>query len=370
MSKYTTEVRFICETAAGRTESAGYTDLLDILEAGRRYIFSFTYPIFDERYRGVLENKILKHYYTREIGEETVGLWKLRLDARMNEIMPFYNKLYESELLEFNPLYDVDYTRTGDKAGNESREETTENTSKSGDAMSGTVKDDRQTAENSVNYNRETGKDTGTETRRLDSYTGEQSGANKETEHSGTDTATTNRDNLNDRWDYYSDTPQGTIGFIPGSEGTPQAQGQLANQTYLTNVRHVKDDTTGSEEVLETEYGHTINEGTTGSRETVSSGTDGLERNAKNETETTGTNEKAGTDQATKTYDTLNQRDEQSSGLTTGSARNMEEYTERVAGKMGGSSYSRMLKEFRETFLNIDMMIIDNLSDLFFGLWE
>ena len=33
-------------------------------------------------------------------------------------------------------------------------------------------------------------------------------------------------------------------------------------------------------------------------------------------------------------------------------------------------SYAKMLKEFRETFLNIDMMVIESLSDLFFGLWE
>lgn len=110
MSKYTTEVRFICETYAGLTESAGYDDVDTIVEASRGQIFG-EYPIFDESYRGVLERKILRHYYTREISEETVGLWKLRLNNRMNEIMPYFNKLYKSELIEFNPLYDVDLTR-------------------------------------------------------------------------------------------------------------------------------------------------------------------------------------------------------------------------------------------------------------------
>ena len=111
MSKYTTELRYICESLAGLDESVGYNDVADVIEASRGQIFSFDYPIFDESYRGVLETKIIKHYYTREIGYETFGLWKLHLDSKMNEIMPYYNKLYKTELIEFNPLYDVDLTR-------------------------------------------------------------------------------------------------------------------------------------------------------------------------------------------------------------------------------------------------------------------
>lgn len=74
-------------------------------------MFDFQFPIFDESYRSVIETKILRHYYTREIGLETVGLWKLKLNTKLNEIMPYYNKLYKSELIEFNPLYDVELTR-------------------------------------------------------------------------------------------------------------------------------------------------------------------------------------------------------------------------------------------------------------------
>ena len=48
---------------------------------------------------------------------------------------------------------------------------------------------------------------------------------------------------------------------------------------------------------------------------------------------------------------------------------NMEDYFERVVGKRGSASYSKLLNEFRETFLNIDLMIINELKDLFFYLW-
>lgn len=370
MSKYTTQVRFICETAAGETESKGYNSLDETLEAGRNYIFDFTYPLFDPLYKSVLETKILKHFYTREISEETVGLWKLRLNARMNEIMPLYNKMYESELLAFNPFYDVDYTRDGNKKGNQSTEETSANTVTGTGVISGSMDDNRKTNENSTDYNNAVRRDTGTESRAMTGNTAETSEDRKTTTHGGSDVETTTRDNLNDRWDYYSDTPQGTIGFIPGSEGEPQAQGALEDQTYLTNVRHIHDDTTGSSEERTTDYGHEIGEAGNGSRQSNSTGSDTLTLNTAENTENTGTSEKTGTEQNHRQHTTTDQRSTRTDNLSSGNAKNLEEYTERVSGKMGTTSYSKMLKEFRETFLNIDMLIIDNLQDLFFGLWE
>lgn len=112
MSKYTTQVRFICETAAGMTDSVGFNHVNDVIRLAIPNVFNFDFPIYDENYRSVLCAKILKHYYTREIGAETVGLWKLWLDTRLNEIMPYYNQLYKSAMIEFNPMYDVDLTTT------------------------------------------------------------------------------------------------------------------------------------------------------------------------------------------------------------------------------------------------------------------
>ena len=122
MSKYTTEVRYICETMAGLTESEGYNSINEIIENAIPHIFDFDYPMFDENYRRVLEKKIIKHYYTREICMETYGLWKLKLDDRMNIIMPYYNELYKSAALEFNPFWDTDLTtdRNTDTKGNSS----------------------------------------------------------------------------------------------------------------------------------------------------------------------------------------------------------------------------------------------------------
>ena len=70
------------------------------------------YPIFDESYRETLNNKIITHYWMREIGAETAGLFKLYLNRTMDEIMPYYNQLYRSAKLDFDPLNAYNYTET------------------------------------------------------------------------------------------------------------------------------------------------------------------------------------------------------------------------------------------------------------------
>lgn len=124
MSKYTTELRYICESLSGIDS----TDYEKCIEKARPLLFTFNYPIFDENYRGVLETKFIKQFYTREIGYETFGLWKMKLDTKLNLIMPYYNKMYESANLEFNPLHDMDITRTKNISNDGSQTVNTEST--------------------------------------------------------------------------------------------------------------------------------------------------------------------------------------------------------------------------------------------------
>lgn len=63
-----------------------------------------TYPIFDEHYRDRINGKIIDRYYNQEIGQETVELFQLAMRRKMNEIMPYYNQLYTSELLRIDPF--------------------------------------------------------------------------------------------------------------------------------------------------------------------------------------------------------------------------------------------------------------------------
>ena len=279
MSKYTTELRYICETEAGLSESVGQTKIKDVIAKAIPKIFDFDFPIFDESYRNVLETKILKHYYTREIGLETYGLWKLKLDTKLNEIMPFYNQLYKSTLLEFNPLYEVDYSKTGNRDSSGTRDNT-ENNSESYDER--------------IDYN--------------ESHDESTTNSNDGTLTKGTTTTTTN---------YYSDTPQGAISNV-------------IDGTYLTNATY---------NVV----------GNTGSDSTNNNGSVDSDNNS------ISNNEKDGSRQGSKTSN---------SNLT-----DTESYLESVRGKMSSKSYSALLMEYRESFINIDMMLIEELSDLFFGLW-
>jgi hypothetical protein len=307
MSKYTTQVRFICETAAGLSESEGQTSVKQIIATAIPSVFDFDFPIFDESYRTVLETKILKHYYTREIGLETVGLWKLKLDTKLNEIMPFYNQLYKSELIEFNPMYDVDLTRDH----NLKREETTKQdaTEKGTIEKTGSVDDNTHT-ETSDNQNNESTTDIQNTT---GSTSREQLGTSKT------------------HYDKYSDTPQGSLQNVQ-------------NDTYLTNARMIND--TDNQTGETTVSGNDTSKGTT----TANSSTDGTNDTERN-ISTNDSEEKSVSQNLNKNLNSI------------------DDYIEHVKGKNGGVSYSAMLNEFRTTFLNIDMQVINELGDLFMNLW-
>ena len=56
-----------------------------------------------------LANKILKHYYIREIGFETPALFKHYAEVEMSEIMEEYAPLIYSASIKYDPLVNVDY---------------------------------------------------------------------------------------------------------------------------------------------------------------------------------------------------------------------------------------------------------------------
>lgn len=98
-------------------DGAEYTiELGSLIENGFKLTLD-QYPIFDEAYREPLNNKILDHYWFREIGAETPALFNWCLRRKLNEIMPFYNQLYESAGLAINPLINVDVTTDGQRKG-------------------------------------------------------------------------------------------------------------------------------------------------------------------------------------------------------------------------------------------------------------
>lgn len=231
MSKYTTELRWVIEN--------GYDLQLN------------EYPIFDENYREELNQKIINHYYFREIGFETVGLFRFYLKQTMNEIMPYYNQLYESALLEIDPLNTINFTETltRTKIGNDTK-----------------------------NFNEDT------------------------TVNSNGDSNSNSTKNTNFK-DVESDTPQGMLSI-----------GNIEGELYSSYARISK------------------NEDTT---------------NSSAHQETTDT-------QKRKNDEKINREDN-------------ENYTRTEKGNR--ESQSELLMKYRETFLNIDMQVINELNDLFMGLY-
>lgn len=231
MSKYTTELRWVIEN--------GYDLQLN------------EYPIFDENYRQKLNQKIINHYYFREIGFETVGLFRFYLKQTMNEIMPYYNQLYESALLEIDPLNTINFTETltRTKIGNDTK-----------------------------NFNEDT------------------------TVNSNGDSNSNSTKNTNFK-DVESDTPQGMLSI-----------GNIDGELYASYARI-----------------------------------------SKNEDTTTSTAHQETTDtQKRKNDEKINREDN-------------ENYTRTEKGNR--ESQSELLMKYRETFLNIDMQVINELNDLFMGLY-
>lgn len=248
-----------------------------------------SYPIFEESYRAGLNQKIINHYYFREIGFETAGLFKNRLNQRMEEIMPYYNLLYKSALLDFDPLINNKYTETytGHDNAKENETETngrTINVDQTSDTtMDGTGKSD-------INENG--------------------SAENKSSSTGNTKSIS-------------SDTPQGMLSMEElGLGETYASAASLGGSTESGEATstNTKEQNTTSEEHSD---GHsTIN---------------------------------------TDTQDDFNSNRDRTNDFWKTFERKFEGLT--------GSSASKLLLEFRETFLNIDQMIINELADLFLNLY-
>lgn len=234
MSKYTTELRFLITTCLNKEPPGTVSEIREDCRNAAPIILG-NYPLFNEEYRDTIGEKILHHFYTREIGFETAFLFMQKINEKMNLIMPYYNKLYESELLKFNPLEDAN-----------------------------------ETVEHEEHYS---------------------SMDRSDRKDSSSTTVQSDTNNVQK----YSDTPQGSIA-------------NLQQDRYLTNA------TIDSSDV----------------------------------NQVTGVISSSGVDSE---------------------GKNDGKYTTKRSGKSGSNTFSAMLKEYRETFLNIDQMIMAELEPLFMQLW-
>lgn len=191
MSNYTTELRYIIETLSGNTGT-----IEEMISRAKDQIFDDYWCTYDADYKATLEQKILRHYYTREIGLETYGLWKLKLNTTLAEIIPKYNEMYKMYgSIKDKLISNIDLTENNNGTDN-----TTSSTNATG-----------STTQNSNSNNESTSKNDGTSS------------------SSSTNNASGN--GTSDAWTTANDTPQGALTG-------------LENNRYLSSATHNKSATT------------------------------------------------------------------------------------------------------------------------------
>lgn len=130
MSKYTYELRE-CVDTFGREEVKGWFSDYELSD----YLSQAQIDVINERgvwSKDQLAERILDHFYTREVGCSAIGQFMLFVKDRMRELMETYAPLIYSTSLEFNPLDNTNYTETyeGRVDGN-----TTSNTNTNGSGL-------------------------------------------------------------------------------------------------------------------------------------------------------------------------------------------------------------------------------------------
>lgn len=110
MSSYTMELRKVCDFYGREEVESWFKDyqLEDYLT--QEQITSIVQAGIWNKNK--LSKKIVDHYFMREIGFETPGLFENRVKARMQEIMEEYLPIIYSNSIQFDPLVNVDFTET------------------------------------------------------------------------------------------------------------------------------------------------------------------------------------------------------------------------------------------------------------------
>ena len=107
MSKYTIELKRVCELVGRDTVESYFTDynLSDYLTSEQINVINNANIWSKEK----LAKKIVDHYFTREIGAETIGLFKHFAKITMQEIMEKKLHIIYSNSIKFDPIVNVDY---------------------------------------------------------------------------------------------------------------------------------------------------------------------------------------------------------------------------------------------------------------------
>jgi len=282
MAMYTLQLRNYIEKFSQYDENLTIDERIEI---GREKLFDFDYPFFDENYRDQFERNFINEFYMREIGFETEELFKMRLRNWLRKNMGYYNKLFESELLKYDPLsnsrMEVHHTKENDKEQTDLRnidqKSNTHGTGKNDSEQTGNVDSTQRSNTNTTN----------------DQFTRELEG----------------------------DTPQNRLQLTTGAKGT----GVL-------------------------EYASKIDENTSASEGSTNVDSQG---NRKDTTDFHSTDE-TNVDSSAEQEDKLRSETDE-----------LEKFSQNREGKIGVQSYAKLLQDYRNALLRVEVMIHDEMQELF-----
>jgi len=79
-------------------------EIRTLIENTNFELFDFDYQVDDLSFKADIEQKILDFYFDYEIGFETPDMFKRKFKARFLRAVSYYNQLYNTTLLAYNPL--------------------------------------------------------------------------------------------------------------------------------------------------------------------------------------------------------------------------------------------------------------------------
>lgn len=86
-------------------DSLEKTKIRNLAKATHEKIFDFEYPLSNKVNKEEFECQILNHFIMRRIGQETFTAFQLFLENKLNEILPYYNIMFDS-LSDYNLFND------------------------------------------------------------------------------------------------------------------------------------------------------------------------------------------------------------------------------------------------------------------------
>lgn len=146
MASYTTQLRTYINSFSIDQPSLSINQRIEI---ALPYLFDFNYPIWANG-NIKFETDFVKHFYMREIGFETIALFKFRLEEKLNLIMPYYVDLYQTTQNDIDYLTDMDWTETENRGSEGSN--SSQGTSQSNSNSTSLQSDLPQTALNGLDY--------------------------------------------------------------------------------------------------------------------------------------------------------------------------------------------------------------------------